>query len=269
MTARLLQLSDLHLLREPDGRIYDVPIRATLGEVLRHIDVHEGQPDLLVITGDLADDGEIETYRGLRAFLGDRLARCRVVPGNQDQRENLRRAFPDLVPAGAGPLTFTAAVGDWRAIGLDSNVAGHEEGRLSDRQLEWLRSELGAHPDAPTLLFVHHPPLAVTPDGEADLEDPGALVDLVNASPQVKAVCCGHVHYEFQGTLDHATVYTTPSTALQYHPTSSDGFDHLPPGYRRLNLGPGTFETEVVRLPTLEYPPSRKRKTANGEAAKH
>ena len=259
MTTHILQLSDLHLLAEPKGRVYGVPTRVTLRDVLHHIDVHEGRPDLFVITGDLADDGEFETYRWLRALLGERLARCRIVPGNVDRRESLRRAFPDRVPPAPEPLTFAVGVGGWRAIGLDSNVEGHEEGRLSQQQLDWLGSELESHPDTPTILFVHHPPLAIAPGNEPDLESPGAFVTLANAWPQVQAVCCGHVHHEFTGYLDHATVYTTPSTALQYRPDGEEGFDIVAPGYRRLELKPEAFRTEVVRLPTLDYPPSRER----------
>ena len=256
MTTRIVQLSDTHLLADADGTLWRVPTRETLRAVLDDVGRLEGGFDHLVLTGDLAQDEALETYQALGDLLGDWRSRCRLVPGNHDDREAIREAFADLVPA-AGPLTFSFRAGAWRIIGLDTLVAGESGGRLDPAQLEWLAGQLAADADAPTLLFLHHPPTAI---GVAWLDKmalaaPEAFVALVRRSPQIKVVCCGHVHQEFEGRIGGAALYATPSTALQLLRDDVQQPDLLPPGYRVLELDGPLWRTRVVRLATLEYPP--------------
>ena len=51
----------------------------------------------------LADDGKVETYRILRGLLKYHQTRCRLLPGNQDDREHMRRVFPKLLATTKDP----------------------------------------------------------------------------------------------------------------------------------------------------------------------
>ena len=42
------------------------------------------------------------------------------------------------------------------------------------------------------------------------------LADLIKASPQIKVICAGQVHQGFAGQVGAATMYTTPSTCVQF-----------------------------------------------------
>lgn len=256
MCVRVLQLSDLHLCAKSGTRLHGVPTRETLRGVLEHIRSESVDFDHVIITGDLADDGEVETYRTLRVLLKDHLTRCRLLPGNQDDREHIRRVFPEIVGHNNGPLNFAFQAGDWRLIGLDTLLPGAEEGYLSPDQLNWLSAELAAFVDMPTVIFLHHPPVPVYPGGEADLNHPERFLEIVTGSPQVKVVCAGHVHYASQERVGHTSFLTTPSTAFQYRPAENDAFDLLPPGYRICCLEADSYHTEVVRLPALSYAPA-------------
>ena len=255
MPIRVLQLSDLHLCGDPDSHLYGVPTRETFRDVLKHIRSENVDFDHLIITGDLADDGEVEAYRILRGLLKDHLTRCRLLPGNQDDREHIRRVFPEIVGHNEGPLTFAFRAGNWRLIGLDTLVSGAEEGYLPPDQLDWLITELAAFVDMPTVIFLHHPPVPVYPGGKADLDHPERFLEIVAGSPQVRVVCAGHVHYEFREQVGHTAFLTTPSTAFQYRPAENDAFDLLPPGYRVLCLETNSYHTEILRLPALAYAP--------------
>ncbi|MFN4324289.1 MAG: metallophosphoesterase family protein [Azonexus sp.] len=72
---RIVQLSDLHL-----------------------------RPDLLLMTGDLADDGVPSTYEALHRRLANAGIPFALLPGNHDRRDALRSAFPALSTAGTGRL---------------------------------------------------------------------------------------------------------------------------------------------------------------------
>ena len=255
---RLLQLSDLHLFADPAMRLKGIPTRETFADVLAHIDAHESDIDQFIITGDLTHDEQLETYQAVRSMLGDKVERCRILPGNHDERSVMRQAFPDAVAGESGPLMFSTAADGWRLIGLDSHLPGHVPGRIEPDQLEWLRGELKTHADEPTALFLHHPPISVGVPwmDRIGLQEPEALCELVESSPQVRLVVCGHVHHEFSGRLGNATVYTTPSTGVQFVPAGeTPDFAADPPGYRVIEFEGDTYQTHVVRLPEVKYTP--------------
>lgn len=258
MPRRIVQLTDLHLLADPHERLKAVPTRETLADVLDHVRAEHPDFDLLVLTGDLAHDEREECYLALREMLGDWVSRCRLIPGNHDSRGALRRTFSELFPGDGCALSFSADLDGWRLIGVDSQVPGQVPGRIAPAQLDWLHDELSQEPERPTLVFVHHPPIPVGSPwlDRIGLEDADEFGRLIEASPQVRAVVCGHVHHEFRGRLGHATVLATPSTAVQFEPRAREAtYAALPPGYRVFELNESGFETRVVRLPELRFPP--------------
>lgn len=267
MPMRIIQLTDCHLLADADARLKGVPTRASLAAVLDLVRREFVDFDYLVITGDLAHDERRETYAALADMLGDWLPRCRLIPGNHDNRAAMREVFPEIIPpaapvppsspAGEPPITFSLAAGAWRLIGLDSHIPGRLPGRLEPPQLDWLEGELRAA-DAPTLLFVHHPPVAVGSPwlDRIGLESPERFNQIVASSSQVRAIFTGHVHQEFQGRLHQALVVSAPSTAVQFRPGTAElECDFLPLGFRLIELEGESFRHCVVRLEELAYPP--------------
>ena len=88
------------------------------------------------------------------------------------------------------------------------------------------------------------------------LQDPEAFCALVESSPQVQLVVCGHVHHEFSGRLGNATVVTTPSTGVQFVPAGeTPDFAADPPGYRVIEFDGDSYLTYLVRLPEVKYTP--------------
>jgi Icc protein len=253
--ACILHLTDLHLMSDPAGELKDVRTRDVvermLGDLREGIDSGRWNFDQIVITGDLAHDEQSETYQVLRELLGDWLPRCVMVPGNHDNRQYMREVLPESVAAYDGYIGFSVAVDGWRLIGLDSHVPGEVPGRVSDSQLEWFGQQLAEHAGQPTIVFIHHPPFVVESAwlDEIGVLNADAVWDRVRAASQVKAICAGHVHQEFESELDGVRVFTTPSSALQFKPGSDDfAMDDTPPGFRVFHLAAGRFETEVVRL---------------------
>ena len=249
MSSHIVQVTDAHLFRDPNGVLAGVSTWKTFRAVLEQIDRRHANFDYLILTGDLAQDEELETYLMLREALGDWLERCRIIPGNHDNPANLRKAFPELFPDNERPLTFALSTADWKVIGLDSHLPGETKGRVDPNQLQWLRDQLGIAPSTQALLFIHHPPVAINVDWLDKIGLDGAvdLIDLIEASPQIKAICAGHVHQEFAGQIGAAAMYTTPSTCVQFGTRNEKSFDTRAAGYRTIQLDDG-FHTEVHRL---------------------
>ena len=255
MAARVVQITDLHLMADPRAELKGVCTRVTLQSVLDVLQRDFGSAERLIVTGDLAHDELRETYVALRELLGDWLPKLRLIPGNHDNREFMRQVFGDRVTEMDDRNVFADSVGGWRLIGLDSQLPGEVRGQLGESQRDWLTRELSAEPLWPTAIFLHHPPLKVGTGwlDEIGLEDAEPLLDLLRRSPQVKVVCCGHIHHELTIVQANTLLLTTPSTSVQFLPeTEMLVPDPVLPGFRIFDLeSDGSFRTRVVRVPRI------------------
>ena|ERR1035437_3274960 len=239
MNTLLLQLSDLHI-REPGrlayGRIETAPYLtqavATIGRLPQ-------QADAVVITGDLTDFGRAAEYQHLRELLTPLTMPVYLMPGNHDDRDELRRAFPEHTYLGLSDFVqFSVAVGALQLIALDTVVAGASEGGLCAQRLQWLAQQLAAHRGRPVVIAMHHPPFQ-TLIGHMDaiglLEGASELEALVAHHPNVERVICGHLHRAIQVRFGGTLAATVPSPAhqvcLDLAPDAASAWTLEPPGF--------------------------------------
>ena len=259
MTLRVVQISDCHLFAEPHATLKGICPRERFLAVLSALSEELPRADRLVITGDLTHDEKPETYAFIREQLSQWLPVLRMVPGNHDDRSLMRETFPGIIEHTGQRNVFSDSAGNWKLIGLDSQLTGSLRGQLGSTQLTWLADQLRAASSQPAAIFLHHPP---APVGSAwldqiGLEDAAEFWDLLARFPQVKVICTGHVHQEISLTFGSALVLTTPSTGVQFRPeTETLVVDHVSPGFRILELAEdGEVRTRVVRVAPREHPP--------------
>ncbi len=222
----IVHISDLHFLRKGVLSFGKVDTHAHLERCIEAIHAFEPAPDIVLITGDLTNDGDLQTYRALSARLDELCQPYYPIPGNHDDRELIRAAFPainQLSPA--GPLHY--AIEDWpvRILALDSSVDGKPYGRLGEAQLDWLSRTLVADRNKPTLVMLHHPPFK-TGIGHMDwsmLRDGEALGAIVQGHPQVERILCGHVHRAIQTRFAGTIAQIPPGIAHQVKLTLGEG----------------------------------------------
>ncbi|MEM7205170.1 MAG: metallophosphoesterase [Planctomycetota bacterium] len=243
---RIVQISDLHLTEDRSGRAWRTDTWTAFDRVLEALRSEDF--DRLVLTGDLANKPRRATYERLREALGAALTSTHLVPGNHDSSVLVREVFGDRLCGDRPTSNFSASLGEWQLIGLDSTVPRRVHGRISDEQIEWLRGEL-AEP-RPTLLFQHHPPIRVgtwwlDKDLAPDLRAYSAAV----GSSTVRGIACGHVHQSHAGTLAGVPVWTAPSTAYQFPPRGWwPRAASRRSGYRCFELDGDALRTHVVML---------------------
>lgn len=214
----IVQITDCHVV-EPGAMMADrVDSAAALRRVLAAIAMLEPRPDLLVATGDLVNDGRPEQYDHLQALLGDVDIPLVVVPGNHDDRTELRARFPGL-PAGGPdePIDHTVELGDLRLVFLDTQIPGAVGGHLTAAQCDWIDTVLTAEPDRPTIVFQHHPPF---PSGiefmdRHEFVGADAYERVVARHPQVEAISCGHLHRAIHRRFGGTVASTWPATSAQ------------------------------------------------------
>lgn len=212
----ITHLSDPHLC--PPGELYQAVLdtNSRFAEALAQ--AASFAPDLLILSGDLAEHGDADSYTLahdlLRAFPAPILA----IPGNHDDREGFRAGLsglPNLIPLPtSGPL-HAVAEGPVRVIGLDVTVPGDHHGLVTPDHTDWLHATLSAAPDAPTVLMMHQPPFA-TRIGYVDAyrcfgED--LLAATLAHHPQVIRILAGHVHRFTLTSFAGRPAVTAPATA--------------------------------------------------------
>ena len=177
-------------------------------------------PDLILLTGDLTESGKPAEYQNLVAILRRTLHRkLYAIPGNHDNRETMRAelaGWPGIV-AHADYIQYAIEDYPVRVIMLDTLVEGFSYGELGADRLAWLEETLGAQPERPTLIAMHHPPFvtAIPHMDRIALRDADAFTALVARHRQVQRIICGHHHRPIFGTCAHAVVSISPSIAHQ------------------------------------------------------
>jgi len=252
MTLRVLQLTDLHIVADPDAQLKGVATQATLCNLLAFLEKRADRFDHTMITGDITHDGQRDSYNVARELLGRFALDAHFVPGNHDDRATMRKVFADVLTGDDDePISFSRSSADWRLIGLDSLDTPHASGRIEDRQLSWLRAELQTFADEPTALFMHHPPVDVncTWLDTIGLKQRDGFVTLIEQSPQVQVICAGHVHHEFESRIGTAQVLTTPSTGVQFDPAYDEPVvAPLLAGCRIIEFDGNGFHSHVLRM---------------------
>ena len=234
MTPAVLiaQISDLHIKRPGQLAYGQVDTAAALKSCVIALNRLNPRPQLVVISGDLADTPSAEEYDHLKSLLAPLEIPFVTVPGNHDDRALMRAALPNGGYARAdGPLDSVHAAGALDLVLLDSSVPKKSHGLLEDETLRWLDATLGASSTRPALLFLHHPPF-ITGINHMDvqnLRNADALAEVVKRHPRVRLIAAGHVHRatltQFAGVP--ATICPAPN-----HAVALDLNESLPPSFR-------------------------------------
>ena len=141
-----------------------------------------------------------------------------VIPGNHDERGNLRGALKHLPGVTVDPRYVQYAVDDYpvRLVMLDTLVPGAAHGELQTEQLEFLDRTLAAVPDKPTIVGMHHPPFACGMIQDSiNLHNAGAFAAVIARHPQVDRIICGHHHRVVVARVAHAIALISPSVVHQ------------------------------------------------------
>jgi Icc protein len=251
--VHVAQISDLHI-KAPGMLAYGrVDTAAALQHCVAVLNKFEPRPDLVVISGDLADTAAAEEYEHLKRLLAPLKLPFAGIPGNHDSRELMRAAFPLFPYAKAsGPLNQRIEIKGLDLVLLDSSVPRKPHGELDAATLSWLEAMLAASPDRPALLFLHHPPFhtGIAHMDRQNLRNAGTLADLVRHHPRVQLIAAGHVHRAvltlFAGVP--ATICPAPNHAvdLDLAELREPSFKVEPPAFHLHSFVPGNGFGQVV-----------------------
>lgn len=210
-----VHLTDLHIgnPNQKDEHLWSDTTQ-TLEHVKSLIATLEPQPEFIVVSGDLTNNGQVEEFHELKRLLADIELPVVLALGNHDTQEKFYEIVLGEPERGDARYHFSRDFGGQdrqglRVIVLDSSAPNKVHGTINPEQFEWLERELEADPQMPKLVIVHHPPTAmhlpIFDEINFDLKDAAKLQSMLEGK-HVVGVLSGHVHYD-QVSLRHGVPY--------------------------------------------------------------
>ena len=264
----IAQMTDIHIGFEPDARPEELN-RKRFRDTLARLIAQPNTPDMLILSGDITDRGDMESFEKTAQLLKDVPFPVHAMMGNHDSREGMLHAFPDT-PTQGGFLHRAFVADGLLVVLLDTYDKGRHGGAFCEQRRDWLRGVLAQHAGTPTLIFMHHPPVVsgivwMDPDpGEQWIANLAAA--LAGFEGQVRAIHCGHLHRQIVSRFCGIPVSVTPSVAplvsLDLRPISSAKADQRalitsePPTYALHHWDGATLVTHyehVCEWDTIAY----------------
>ena len=251
-SLNLVQVTDTHLTGDEEGRLLGMNTARSAKAVIDAAIATE-KADCILLTGDIAADGQPEAYGQLQALLGTAVPSL-WLPGNHDNVSNHNDRY-------ASHMKRRLRAKHWDVVMLETQVEGEVGGVLSTTELDALKSAVDdARLANKALLVATHHPLRRLESAwldEQSVKNAAEALDILKPIADQTAVISGHVHQESDELVNGVRMMTTPSTCVQFAPRSQDfALDSKDPGYRRLVLHPNArIETQVVRISDEENRP--------------
>ncbi len=241
---QIIQITDPHLTKDKNTEIRACKTYSSFKRVIHWIDSNE-KPNFILVSGDISDDGSIESYLLYKNKIESLNKPFFSILGNHDNYDNFKLIFQNNFPIVQSiPLSD-----EWVLIVLDSTVTGKEGGALINNQLIKIRKLIEINLHKNLIFCLHHHPIEM---GfwidEIGLQNKDQFLSLILDKPNVKAVVWGHVHHESETTLGSIQFLSTPSTCYQFQ-ENKQIVSKNKPGYRKINLfKSGRLTTSVVRV---------------------
>jgi 3',5'-cyclic-AMP phosphodiesterase len=185
----IAQLSDVHV---GGARYREELLRTAIEEI------NAAGPDLVVLAGDLTDDGYPDQYplaeKELAAIAAEHIVR---VPGNHDARNVGYLLFEDTFGARDSRLRFECGGLDVALIGVDSSKPDIDEGEIGREHYGWIEEGFADDTDLRVFVCHHHlVPVPGTGRERNQVLDAGDVLALLRRC-SVDLVLSGHRHVPY------------------------------------------------------------------------
>ena len=230
----LAQLSDLHV----NGARFDAAVLARAVE-----EIAEAEPDLVVVAGDLTEDGYPDQQEAAARALEplDGIRRI-VIPGNHDARHVGYLWFEETF--GCRETAFRERLGDLDValVAVDSSKPDLDEGEVGREHYAWIEENLPSDADLRIFVCHHHlVPIPLTGREANQVRDAGEVLALL-VRCGVDVVLGGHRHVPWAWPL--AGLLIVNSGTVGTH--RARGFRK--PAYNMLRIDAETIDVEL-RVP--------------------
>ena len=261
---KVIVFTDIHF--NASQRVKEINPALRLSNGLAHVAKYNADADRVLITGDLTDNGDVESYQLLKSTLEKYNLPIELMIGNHDNRENFEAVFPTCNKNENAHIQWVEDIEDYSLIHLDTLFAPPYDyprshaGYLCEERLSWLEYQLAKRQAKRCIIFMHHPPhdVGFKAMDTIKLINGDAFYSVIEKFGNVKHIVCGHIHRTIFGIYNDIPFSIFKSTVGQM-PMLFETMDfkvetHEPAAYGILNLGKNgiTIHTEDFELTDLE-----------------
>ncbi len=218
----IAQISDTHLLcpsKAIETKIAKQRI-INLESCVDSINNLDPQPDIVIHTGDVTQNGTVKEYKIADTILKKLKQRVFFTPGNKDNRFNLRKIFTQSLSEKFDKefYIYSIELKGLKLISMDTFCSNSNKGEFNSTKLKLLSNELSHSRSLPTAIFMHHPPYNVSENEFGrieylDIKRVKLFEHILKSNSNIVALFCGHIHKNFESNIGHIKTFTMPSIA--------------------------------------------------------
>jgi len=190
----IVQLSDLHVGSQFLPEVFETVVK----------EVNEINPDVIVITGDLTNEGLMKEYKKCKSLLTKfNTKKIISISGNHDYRNTGYLLFKKFFPF----KTVNELDDDVVLVTVGTARPDRNEGEVGYRQNLWLERTMKKYKDKVKIVAMHHHLISIPDTGSDQLTvvDAGDILRTV-LDTQVDVVLCGHKHRPWAWNFGKLTV---------------------------------------------------------------
>ena len=238
---RFVQITDTHLV--PRGQfLHGLDPLQRLEDCIADINQHSNNLRFCVITGDLTDRGDIESYGLLREILQGLKIQYHLMLGNHDRRETFLKSFPEAPQDDNGFVQFKIDTTEGVLVFLDTLDEGKSSGIYCEPRCRWLADRLTEAGDQPVYLFMHHPPFDIGFPSldRMKLDHADSFAAVLETNSNIRHLFFGHVHRALSGSWRNIPFSALPGTnhqiATDFKSVTPMPYSHGPAAYAFVHL---------------------------------
>ena len=241
----IAQISDVHV---GGGRHRPDLLTTAIDEI------NEVRPDLVVVAGDLTDDGYPDQFPdAAEAMARIECERVVLVPGNHDARNVGYLRFEETFGARDSRIRFNTGELDVALVAVDSSKPDIDEGEIGREHYGWIEEGFSGPADLRAFVCHHHlMPIPATGRERNQVLDAGDVLSLLRRL-EVDLVLSGHRHVPYVWPV--AGMFLVHSGTVSTLRTR--GFSH--PAYNLIRVAQRRISIELrvpggPRRPLGDYP---------------
>ncbi len=212
--ARIFQISDLHLKCDQNSVYHGSNPWSRLKLILKSIPFEPH--DVLLITGDIAEDPYFDVYQACKTLLQQYCNQIYAIAGNHDDVEVMQQVF-DYVPSEAPVyLKFNY----FCLLLCNSKVNKKVHGDLSVSSYQMLESLQHLNESSlPHVIAMHHPAWDCSSEwmNDIQLKQKDEFIKIAKQFKMPTNIVSGHVHQYVDVSITNSVrLLSTPSTAIGF-----------------------------------------------------
>ena len=242
---KIIQISDLHICRDKNQHFFSQNSMNSLNKIVNEIKKYQ-DISFVIITGDISQDGSLESYKNALEILNTISLPIYYIPGNHDDQKIMHELFNK---SGISLISESIKLDGWEFHHINTSIPGTDCGFIDANTLTSFKDKLSITNNNIVIVSHHHLlPVGTPLVDECMVVNPDDLLKILDENRKIKLVICGHVHGDYKITRKHYCLESSPATCFQWAKTAKKPQAINSHGYKILTFHSNYYESECIFL---------------------